>query len=110
LITLLVIFNGVNLIAVSMLRHQMKETTFWKALFQATKWLPFLILFFGDISLNCAKALLCHILSINIEWTSTAKEIGPRGFYISLDKMAKTFKYTWAICIFLTAGEFFALE
>lgn len=83
----------------------MKEETFWKALLHAIKWLPFLILFFGGISLNCAKALLCHAFSINIEWASTAKEMGPTGFYIGLDKMVQSFKYTWLICLLLSGGE-----
>jgi hypothetical protein len=109
MLSLIVVFSGVNMVAFSMLRHQMKDTTFWKALYEAVKWLPFFILFFGGISLNCAKALLCHIFSINIEWTSTAKEMGPTGFYIGLDKMTKTFRYTWAICMVLIAGKLFSL-
>ncbi|KAL5327520.1 hypothetical protein ACEPPN_005219 [Leptodophora sp. 'Broadleaf-Isolate-01'] len=101
-ISLVVVFNGFASVAFSMLRHQMKEATFWRALVEAVKWLPFLILFFGGISLNCAKALLCHALGINIEWASTAKEMGPTGFYIGLDKMVHSFKYTWGICILLS--------
>lgn len=110
MLSLLVVFNGVNMFSFSMLRHQMKVTTFWKALYEAFKWLPFFILFFGGISLNCAKALLCHKFSINIEWAATAKEIGPSGFYISLDKMAKKFIYTWVGCMLLVAGESFSLQ
>jgi hypothetical protein len=104
-ISLVVVFNLFSSVAFSMLRHQLKEETFWMALLKSIKWLPFLILFFGGISINCAKALLCHAFSINIEWASTAKEPGPGGFYIGLDKMVSSFKYTWAICIFLSAGE-----
>ncbi|KAK7421131.1 hypothetical protein QQZ08_010060 [Neonectria magnoliae] len=103
-VALAVVFNGFGSIAFSMLRHKLKEVTFWRALMQALKWVPFLALFFGGISLNCAKALLCHAFSINIEWSSTAKEVGPTGFYIGLDKMIKTFRYTWGICIVLAAG------
>ncbi|KAL5351998.1 hypothetical protein ACLOAV_003862 [Pseudogymnoascus australis] len=101
-VSLVVVFNGFASVAFSMLRHQMKEETFWKALLHAIKWLPFLILFFGGISLNCAKALLCHAFSINIEWASTAKEMGPTGFYIGLDKMVQSFKYTWLVCLVLS--------
>lgn len=106
-ISLVVVFNGFASVAFSMLRHQMKEATFWRALVEAVKWLPFLILFFGGISLNCAKALLCHALGINIEWASTAKEMGPTGFYIGLDKMVHSFKYTWGICILLSGGKLY---
>jgi hypothetical protein len=106
-ISLVVVFNGIASLAFSMARHQLKEMVFWKALLHSTLWLPFLVVFFGGISLNCAKAILCHAFSINIEWSSTAKEPGPSGFFIGLDKMVKKFKYTWAICLFLAAGMFF---
>lgn len=106
-ISLVVVFNGVASVAFSMTRHQLKEMVFWKALLNSLMWLPFLIVFFGGISLNCAKAILCHAFSINIEWASTAKEPGPSGFFIGLDKMVKNFKYTWAICLFLAAGMSF---
>ncbi|KAH6999207.1 glycosyl transferase family group 2-domain-containing protein [Ilyonectria sp. MPI-CAGE-AT-0026] len=103
-ISLVVVFNGFGSVTFSVLRRRMNEAPFWKALWESVKWLPFLIIFFGGISLNCAKALLCHALSIDIEWASTAKEVGPTGFSIGLDKMVKTFKYTWAICLILTGG------
>ncbi|KAF5554620.1 hypothetical protein FMEXI_1902 [Fusarium mexicanum] len=102
-LSLVVVFNGLGSIAFSMVRHQLKEEVFWKALLEAIKWLPFLIIFFGGISLNCAKALICHACSINIEWASTAKEPGPSGFFIGLDKMIASFKYTWIICVLIAA-------
>lgn len=104
-LSLAVVFNGLSSLAFSMLRHQFKEETFWKALLKALKWLPFMTLFFSGISINCAKALLCHAFSINIEWASTAKEPGPGGFYIGLDKMVSSFKYTWIICLLLSGGK-----
>ncbi|OOQ81930.1 hypothetical protein PEBR_40995 [Penicillium brasilianum] len=106
-ISLVVVFNGVASVAFSMARHQLKEMVFWKALLKSALWLPFLVIFFGGISLNCAKAILCHAFSINIEWASTAKEPGPSGFFIGLDKMVKQFKYTWATCLFLAAVMIF---
>ncbi|RHZ63639.1 uncharacterized protein CDV56_109291 [Aspergillus thermomutatus] len=99
--SLVVVFNGFSSVAFSMVRHQLKEETFWRALLDAVKWLPFLIIYFGGISLNCAKAILCHAFSINLEWASTAKEMGPTGFYIGMDKMVRRFKWTWAICLVL---------
>ncbi|KAF4984005.1 hypothetical protein FZEAL_710 [Fusarium zealandicum] len=103
-LSLLVIFNGVASVSFSMTRHRLKEKPFWVAILEAAKWLPFLLLFFGGISINCAKALLCHAFSVNIEWASTSKELGPTGIYIGLNKMMHRFKYTFLICIVLSAG------
>ncbi|PMD21641.1 hypothetical protein NA56DRAFT_625597 [Hyaloscypha hepaticicola] len=101
-ISLVVIFSGVSGVAFAMLRHQMKEKSFWPAYLDSLKWLPFLMLFFGGISVNCAKALICHAFGIDISWGSTAKEIGDTSFYVNLGKMIQCFKYTWAICIVLS--------
>ncbi|PTD09600.1 hypothetical protein FCULG_00007477 [Fusarium culmorum] len=101
-LSLVVVFNGLGSVAFSMARHQLKEEVFWRAFLQSMKWLPFLVIYFGGISLNCAKALLCHAFSINIEWASTAKEPEPSEFFIGLDKMTESFKYTWIICIVLS--------
>ncbi|KAI8651093.1 Glyco-trans-2-like domain-containing protein [Fusarium keratoplasticum] len=103
-VSLLVVFNGVASVSTSMTRHRLKEKSFWVAILETAKWLPFLLLFFGGISINCAKALLCHAFSINIEWASTSKELGPTGIYIGLNKMMHRFKYTFLICIVIAAG------
>jgi hypothetical protein len=105
-ISLVIIFSGVSGVAFAMLRHQMKEKTFWPAYLDSLKWLPFLMLFFGGISVNCAKALICHAFGIDISWGSTAKEIGDTSFYVNLGKMIECFKYTWAICIAISGGKF----
>ncbi|GKU04577.1 hypothetical protein FLAG1_10110 [Fusarium langsethiae] len=103
-VSLLVVFNGIGTVATSMTRHRLKEKSFFLAVLEAAKWLPFLLLFFGGISINCAKALLCHAFSINIEWASTSKELGPTGIYIGLNKMMHRFKYTFLICFLLAGG------
>ncbi|KAH8175129.1 glycosyl transferase family group 2 domain-containing protein [Sarocladium implicatum] len=103
-VSLLVVFNGVASVSFSMTRHRLKEKSFWVTILETAKWLPFLMLFFGGISINCAKALLCHAFSINIEWASTSKELGPTGIYIGLNKMMHRFKWTFLICIVIAAG------
>ena len=45
------------------------------------------------------------MFGIDIEWQSTAKEMGPTGFYIGLDKMYKSFRNTWVIILLLTGGK-----
>lgn len=103
-VSLLVVFNGVASVSFSMTRHRLKERSFWVTILETAKWLPFLMLFFGGISINCAKALLCHAFSVNIEWASTSKELGPTGIYIGLNKMMHRFKWTFVICIIIAAG------
>lgn len=104
-ISVLFIFGAISMVSTALMRHKIKDETFWTALYNGVKWAPFLLMFFGGISLNCLKALLCHAFGINIEWSSTAKEVGPKGFYIGIERMVKSFKWHWAIVLILSAGK-----
>lgn len=108
-VSLLVIFNGLSNVSFALLRHRTREKQFLPALLEAIKWLPFFFLFFSGISIHCARALVCHLFGINIEWSSTAKEMGPTGFYIELEKIVSGFKWVFAGVIVLSAGKFLVL-
>jgi hypothetical protein len=103
-VSLMVVFNGTASVALSLTRHRLKEKPFWHTIVESIKSLPFMVLFFGGLGIHCGKALLCHALSINLEWASTSKELGPTGIYIGLNKMIHRFKYTFIFCIAVAAG------
>jgi hypothetical protein len=71
---------------------------------ETIKWMPLFIVFFGGISMHLSKAVLCHFLGINMEWSSTAKELEVTGFSIGMDKILKNFKYMYVIVLLLTGG------
>lgn len=73
-------------------------------MWETIKWMPLFIVFFGGISVHLSKAILCHFLSINIEWTSTAKELEVTGFFIGMDKTLKDFKYMYMTVLFITGA------
>jgi hypothetical protein len=54
------------------------------------------VLFFGGLSFHMCKALICHSCSINMEWTTTAKELEASGFRVGLDRIVRDFK--WMVC------------
>jgi hypothetical protein len=66
--------------------------------------MPLFVLFFGGLSFHLSKAILCHFLGINMEWTSTAKELEATGFFIGMDKIVKDFKYMYVAVIVLAGG------
>ncbi len=63
------------------------------------------VLFFGGISLHLGTAIVCHFLSINMEWTATAKELETTGFRVGLDKIFKDFKYMYLVIVPIIGGE-----
>ena len=62
------------------------------------------VLFFGGLSFHMCKALICHACSINMEWTTTAKELEASGFRIGLDRIVRDFKWMYAFIIPVTGG------
>jgi hypothetical protein len=73
-IGIVVVFNGLAPFGFAMARHRQAETTFFRALAEAIKWTPLLLVFFSGISWHLFKAFGCFFLGINMEWTTTAKE------------------------------------
>ncbi|QIW95398.1 hypothetical protein AMS68_000916 [Peltaster fructicola] len=99
-----VVFNLVSPLAYAMLRHRLGQATFFFCLWETIKWTPMFILFFGGISFHMLKALCCHFFSINMEWTTTAKELEASGFRIGLDRIVRDFKGMYAVMIPMIGG------
>lgn len=99
-----VIFNVLSPLAFAMLRHRLGQKVFVWSVVETVKWTPMFVLFFGGISLHLTTAILCHFLSIKMEWTATAKELETTGFRIGLDKIFKDFKYMYLIIIPIVGG------
>jgi Glycosyl transferase family group 2 len=99
-----VIFNIVSPLAYSMLRHRLGHETFFISLWEAIKWMPMFLLFFGGLSYHLSKAILCHFFSINIEWTATAKELEDHGLRAGLDRIVRDFKGMYMVMLPLAGG------
>jgi hypothetical protein len=104
LLTVLSSFNILSPLGYAMLRHRIGQKTFFASLWETIKWTPFFLLFFGGISYHLLKAILCHFFSINMEWTTTAKELEAGGFRIGLDRIVRDFKWMYVILVILMGG------
>ncbi|QSZ28760.1 hypothetical protein DSL72_003265 [Monilinia vaccinii-corymbosi] len=99
-----VVFNVLSPLAFAMLRHRLGEKVFVSSIVETAKWTPMFILFFGGISFHLLTAILCHFLSIKMEWTATAKEVEAGGFRIGLDKIFRDFKWMYLCIVPITGG------
>jgi len=91
-----VVFNLLSPLGYAMLRHRMGKRTFFLSLWDTAKWTPMFLLFFGGISFHLMKAILCHFFSLNMEWTTTAKEFNG-GFRVGLDRIVRDFKWMYLV-------------
>jgi hypothetical protein len=57
----------------AILRYRCKMGSFGQLLLENYLWTPMLIVFFGGLSMHLSWALICYFLSIDMQWSSTAK-------------------------------------
>lgn len=98
-----VVFNLLSPLGYAMLRHRMGKRTFFLSLWDTIRWTPMFLLFFGGISFHLMKAILCHFFSLNMEWTTTAKEFNG-GFRVGLDRIVRDFKWMYLVIAISVGG------
>jgi len=101
---LCVVYNILSPVSFAMLRYRMGQCSYIAALGDCIKWTPLFMLFFGGLSYHLCKALLCHFFSVQIEWTTTAKELEKTGFKIGLDRVFRDFWKMYLIMFPLLGG------
>lgn len=91
-------------LAYVILRWRLNQKTLMQSAAQVILWTPLLVLYFGGISFHLSKAVLCHFVGFNIEWTATAKELETTGFFIGMDRVLKDFKYMYVSLLLIIGG------
>ncbi|KAI9698880.1 MAG: hypothetical protein M1820_007301 [Bogoriella megaspora] len=100
---IIIVFSALGNVALAVLRYRIEERTFIAAFIENFKWIPLLTIFLGGISLHVSQAILSHMFSIDMSWGATAKEVENSTFFKEVPKVIKNFKYTFIICILLSA-------
>ncbi|OCK81960.1 hypothetical protein K432DRAFT_294338 [Lepidopterella palustris CBS 459.81] len=100
---IIVVFTALGNIALAILRYRMEEKSLFSAFVENFKWIPLLVVFLGGISLHVSQALLCHMLSIDMSWGATAKEVENVTFFEEIPRVIRRFKYTFVFCIAVSA-------
>ena len=90
--SLVIVFSGVSNIALAVLRYRIQDQGFLRAckfsktlsrevlliyrlVIENFKWILLFVIFFGGLSISISAALLCHLFSIDVSWSTTAKEV-----------------------------------
>lgn len=85
-------------------RQRLGNKQLLKGLLEAFMWIPFFLIFFGGLSWHLSYALLAHLFSLPIEWSSTAKELDAGGFFVGMERVWHAFKYCIAFMLVLAGG------
>lgn len=100
----LFIFVIVSPITFAWYRHRLGEKKLFSALLESFMWMPFFVIFFGGVSWHISYALLAHMFTLPIEWSSTAKELEAGGMFIGMERVFKAFKFVLLFMACMTAG------
>jgi len=110
LFSIIIIFSGAGMVSLAVLRYRLGEKSFIPALFQNLKWVLMLYIFFGGISMHVSGAILCHLFSIDIQWTTTMKEAQDTTFFIEMGKLCRKFWATFTFCLIMIAAMVYCTQ
>ncbi|EXJ56310.1 uncharacterized protein A1O5_12577 [Cladophialophora psammophila CBS 110553] len=98
-----IVFGCLGTVSLAVHRFRAENRNLLIAFLENLMWLPMITCFFGGISVHVSRALLCHLLSINMTWGSTAKEADVLSFASELALILRKFKWSLTYCVIMTA-------
>jgi len=99
-----VVFLGAGNIGYTVLECRLGKASLVGSFLLNLKWLPFFFFFFGGLSLHLTGSILAHLLSYNITWGATKKEVEMSNFFMEVPRILKRFWLSWSICWTLVAA------
>ncbi|KAF5619171.1 interferon-induced GTP-binding Mx2 [Fusarium tjaetaba] len=102
-VALVVVFSIAGNITLALIRYRSQQVSLLKELWTCFKWVALMFIFLGGISMHVCKAILCHMLSIDISWGATSKEVEDTNFFQEISIIIGGFKYVFIFCIAVAA-------
>ncbi|KAF8841492.1 hypothetical protein BDN67DRAFT_1010564 [Paxillus ammoniavirescens] len=84
-----IVFFGLGNFAYTLLQYRLGEKNMVWALVENVMWVPFFFFFFGGLGIPLSQAMLAHLLSYNITWTATKKEVERSNFFKEVPRILK---------------------
>jgi len=103
-VALVTVFTLIGNVTLAILRYRTGEKQLLPSLLENFLWVPLMMIFLGGISVHVFQAIFCHMFSIDMSWGATAKEVEQTTFFQEIPKVAKKFKYTFALCFAFAAA------
>ncbi|KAG6334613.1 hypothetical protein ID866_4474 [Astraeus odoratus] len=99
-----VVFPGLGNLGFTLLEYRLGHRSLLSSLSENLTWIPFFFFFFGGLSIHLSQALLAHLLSYNMTWGATKKEVERSNFFIEVPKILKRFRVALILCFITTVG------
>lgn len=95
---IIVVFTAFGNASLAIFRYRIGERSLIGALIENFKWVPFLSIFLGGISLHLSEAIICHLLSIDMTWGATSKEATDTSFFAEIPTIMRKFRINFLFC------------
>ncbi|EPE05345.1 glycosyl transferase family 2 [Ophiostoma piceae UAMH 11346] len=104
-VALVVVFSGAGNLALAVVRYRGEggNSNLMVQLWISFRWVPLLFVFFGGISMHVGQAILAHMLSVDMSWGATAKEVSDTSFFIEMPVILRRFKFAFLFCLLMVA-------
>ena len=99
-----VVFFGSGTIAYTLLEYRLGHKELLWSFLENVKWVPFFFFFFGGLAIPMSISILAHMLSLNITWSATVKEVQRSNFFKEVPKILKKFWFSLTVSWIIIAG------
>ncbi|KAM6494911.1 Glycosyl transferase family group 2 domain containing protein [Amanita muscaria] len=100
----MVVFWGAGNVGYTLLEYRLGHRGLIAGFLENLLWIPFFFFFFGGLSIPISQAIFAHIISYNITWSATVKEVERSNFFKEIPKILKRFWFSLLISFVLIAG------
>ncbi|KAF9647641.1 hypothetical protein BDM02DRAFT_3169688, partial [Thelephora ganbajun] len=99
-----IVFIGSGTVAFTLLEYRLGYKELLWSFLENVKWTPFFFFFFGGLGIPMTISILAHMLSFNITWGATTKEVQRSNFFKEVPKILKKYWFSLTVSWALIAG------
>lgn len=104
LVSVIVIYLGGGCLGIITIRYRAGKGSWGHLAWESIKHIPFMTFFFCGLSYHVSTALLSHMLSINMTWGATLKDVEQTTVWAELPSIFKRFWRMFLICFTVIGG------
>ncbi|GAC98250.1 hypothetical protein PHSY_005839 [Pseudozyma hubeiensis SY62] len=95
-VSVMVVFAAGGNVAQILARYRAKTDGLFNLVKEHLTWMPFMVIFFGGLSLHVLTALAAHPVGVNMTWGATIKDLEDSNFFLEVPAILKRF---WKVFI-----------
>ncbi|KAK7469308.1 hypothetical protein VKT23_003792 [Stygiomarasmius scandens] len=100
----LVVYFGAGSIGYALLEYRLGYKSLASSFLENLVWIPLLFIFFFGLGIPLSQAILAHLVSYNISWSATIKEVNRSNFFKEIPQIWKRFWFPLSVSLVIVLG------